>query len=104
MTPSGSRNPRHRPAPVRRPESPSHARTRGGDGRTRPNAFPVKDLSAAELRARQLELHETCQWQRRMIRCTAAATDVVESRERVLRSSCEQHVPVWLRTGARRVA
>lgn len=92
MTPSGSRNPRHRPPPVRLPPSHAreHVRARDRDSRT-----------AAE---RHLAENETCQWQARAVRCVAPATDVVESRERVLRSSCEAHVAAWLRTGGRRVA
>lgn len=92
MTPSGSRNPRHRPPPVRLPPSHARERVRAPDRDTRTPA------------ERHLAENETCQWQARMVRCMAEATDVVESRERVLRSSCEQHVPAWLRTGGRRVA
>lgn len=89
MTPSGSRNPRHRRSPNDGPP-PMRVRAREGDGQT-----PAQ---------RQLTDHPTCQWQARMVRCPAAAEAVVESRERVLRSSCVRHVPAWLRTGGRVVA
>jgi hypothetical protein len=52
---------------------------------------------------RHLAEHSHCQWQSRAVRCVAEASDVVASREGVLRSSCAGHVLAWLRTGARLV-
>lgn len=92
MTPSGSRNPRHRPPPVRLP--PSHARER----------VRARDRDSRTPAERHLAENPTCQWQARAVRCVAPATDVVRSRQGVFRSSCEAHVLPWLRTGARQVA
>jgi hypothetical protein len=91
MTPSGGRNPRHRPAPVRRPSPTVVA------------AVAKASASPDETRRRQLAAHPICQWQARMIRCVAEATDAVVSREGVLRSSCAGHVGAWTRTGGRLV-
>lgn len=92
MTPSGGRNPRHRPSP---------RSTGGWPPVPRPSDPPTLPRELVRL---QLAEHPGCQWQARMVRCPRPAEVVVESRERVLRSSCEQHVPAWLRTGARPVA
>ena len=83
-----NRTPCYRPAPnAYRPGISSAA----------PKPSPAPDPDPVR---RHLAAHPTCAWQARSVRCVAEAVDVVRSREGVLRSSCEQHVPAWLRTGA----
>ena len=87
-----NRTPRYRPAPgAYRPGITSSSPKRAAP----PDPDPVR---------RHLAEHPHCAWQNRLVRCVAEAVDVVRSREGVLRSSCGQHMPAWLRTGAERVA
>lgn len=85
----GNRDPRYRPSPTSTGGWPTVARR-------------VEEPS--DRRRAQLAAHPGCQWQARAVRCVAKAVDAVVSREGVARSTCEQHVAPWLRTGARRLA
>lgn len=91
----GNRDPRYKPSPTSSGGWPVASR--------RP-AVPPDPTPAPERRRLQLAAHPGCQWQARAVRCVAKAVDAVVSREGVLRSTCEQHVAPWLRTGARRLA
>jgi hypothetical protein len=89
-----NRTPRYRPAPNAYRPGIAPPSPRRADPPPPPDLDPVRGHLAA---------HETCQWQKRSVRCVAEAVDVVASREGVLRSSCAQHLTAWLRTGARLV-
>jgi len=85
-------DPRYRPSPLSRPRPPSAS----------PSGPSPRQL--AEWRRTHLAAHPGCQWVSKLVRCPVRATDVVWSRQGVLRSTCETPLAAWLRTGGRRLA